>query len=159
MARLSLSSNAERRKKIVAVLIVWVEMCTIVSWLLTSMMSVSSLRTYRPRFRSYSLSNKRKAHEMDEVISEESFVKVATLLGDKISEVGKELSKSIASEMVIQRKVQELYGALCEIDGLTEDEKDIALSKIPDQPNQMLVFFSLPSNRKLGWIRRFLTKN
>ena len=55
MARLSLSSNAERRKKIVVVLTVWVEMCTIVSWLLISMMAASSLRTYRPRFRSYSL--------------------------------------------------------------------------------------------------------
>ena len=55
ITRLTLSSNAEKRKKVVIVLIVWVEMCTIVSWLLTSMMAVSSLRTYRPRFRSYFL--------------------------------------------------------------------------------------------------------
>ena len=54
IACLSLSSNAERRKKIMAILAVWVEMCTIVNWLLTSMMAMSSLRTYRPRFRSYS---------------------------------------------------------------------------------------------------------
>ena len=104
-------------------------------------------------------SKKRKAYEMGEVISEESFVKVATLLVDKISEVGKELSKSLASEMVIQQRVQELYGALCEIDGLTEDEMGIALSKISYQSNQMLVFFSLPSNLRLGWIRRFPIKN
>ena len=55
MARLSLSGNAEKRKKIVAVLTVWMEKCTIVSWLLTLMMPVSFLRTYRPRIRSYSV--------------------------------------------------------------------------------------------------------
>ena len=104
-------------------------------------------------------SKKRKAHEMGEVISEESFVKVATLLGNKISEVGKELSKSIGSEMVIQQKFQELYGTLSEIDGLTKEEMGLALSKIPDEPNQMIVFFSLPSNLRLEWVRRFLTKN
>ena len=38
-----------------SILTVWVEMCTIVSWLLTSMMAVSSLRTYRLIFRSYFL--------------------------------------------------------------------------------------------------------
>ena len=96
---------------------------------------------------------------MGEVISEESFVKVATLLGNKISEVGKELSKSIGSEMVIQQKFQELYGTLSEIDGLTKEEMGLALSKIPDEPNQMIVFFSLPSNIRLEWVRRFLTKN
>ena len=96
---------------------------------------------------------------MGEVIFEESFVKVATLLGNKISKVGKELSKSIGSEMVIQQKFQELCGTLSEIDGLTEEEMDIALSKIPDEPNHMIVFFSLSSNLRLGWVRRFLTKN
>ena len=96
---------------------------------------------------------------MGEVISEESFVKVATLLGNKISEVGKELSKSIGSEMVIQQKFQELYGTLSEIDGLTKEEMGLTLSKIPDEPNQMIVFFSLPSNLRLEWVRRFLTKN
>ena len=34
--------------------------------------------------------------------------------------------------MVIQQKIEELYGALCEINGLTEDELDIALSKMPN---------------------------
>ena len=94
-------------------------------------------------------SKKRKAHEMGEMIFEESFIKVATLLGNKISKVGKELSKNIRSEMVIQQKFQKLYSTLCEIDGLTEDEMNIALSKILDQPNQMIVFFSLPSNLRL----------
>ena len=61
--------------------------------------------------------------------------------------------------MVIQQKFQELYGTLSEIDGLTEEEMGIALSKIPDEPNQMIVFFSLPSNLRLEWVRRFLTKN
>ena len=41
------------------------------------------------------------------------------------------MSKSIGSKMVIQQRVQELYGALGEIDSLTEDDMDIALSKIP----------------------------
>ena len=61
--------------------------------------------------------------------------------------------------MFIQQKVQEFYGALCEIDGLTEDELKIALTKIPNQPTQMLIFFSLLSTRRLGWVRRFLVNN
>ena len=43
-----------------------------------------------------------------------------------------------------------MFGALCEIDGLTEDELEIAFSKIPNQPTQLLVFFSLSSTRRLG---------
>ena len=54
MTRLS-RTNANRRKKIVVVVIVWLKMCNVVSWFLTSMMSMSSLSTYRPKFRSYFL--------------------------------------------------------------------------------------------------------
>ena len=46
---------------------------------------------------------------MGESIFEEMFIKVATLLGDKIEIVGRELSKSIGSEMVIQQNVEELW--------------------------------------------------
>ncbi|MFQ6652190.1 hypothetical protein Gotur_024176, partial [Gossypium turneri] len=41
-------------------------------------------------------------------------------------------------------------------EGLTEDERYFALSKIPDHPTQMLIFFSLPSSVRLEWVRRFL---
>ena len=87
---------------------------------------------------------------MDEPIFEKMFIKATTLLGDKIEIVGRELSKSNGLKMVIQQRVQELYGALCEIDSLIEDELEIALTKIPNQPTQMLVFFSLPSTWRLG---------
>ncbi|OMO74002.1 hypothetical protein COLO4_26759 [Corchorus olitorius] len=83
----------------------------------------------------------------------------AKLIGDGIREAGKDLSRSIGSEMVIQEKVQELDIILGEIDGLTEEERDIALSKIPDHPAQMLVFGSLPPHRKLAWVRRFLSSH
>ncbi|KAG8478688.1 hypothetical protein CXB51_028509 [Gossypium anomalum] len=82
-----------------------------------------------------------------------SFNDAATLLAENIRTVGLEISKSIASEVVIQQKsemtIQEsalkLYPTLCEVEGLTEDERYRALSKIPDHPTQMLILFSLPS--------------
>ncbi|MFQ6652194.1 hypothetical protein Gotur_024176, partial [Gossypium turneri] len=37
-------------------------------------------------------------------------------------------------------------------EGLTEDERYFALSKIPDHPTQMLIFFSLPSSVRLEWV-------
>ncbi|XVF41877.1 hypothetical protein PTKIN_Ptkin01aG0316000 [Pterospermum kingtungense] len=80
---------------------------------------------------------KRKVSEIDESIT------AATLLGDKLSD-------NIGSERVLQQKVQELYGALGEIEGLATDEMYIALSKILDHPSQMLVFFSLPPSQRLG---------
>ena len=46
---------AEKRKRIVAVIIVWLEMCSIISWFLTLMMAASSLSIYRPKFKSYFL--------------------------------------------------------------------------------------------------------
>ena len=46
-------------------------------------------------------SKKRKANEMREPIFEKTFIKAATLLGDKIEIVGKELSKNIRSKMVM----------------------------------------------------------
>ncbi|MFQ6621622.1 hypothetical protein Gotur_002969 [Gossypium turneri] len=57
---------------------------------------------------------------------------------------------------IIQEKAINLYPTLCEIEGLTVDERYRALSKIPDHPTQMLIFFSLPSNVRLEWVRRFL---
>ncbi|KAK8349574.1 hypothetical protein V6Z12_A06G151100 [Gossypium hirsutum] len=93
-----------------------------------------------------------------------SFNDTAALLAENIRAVGLEISKSIASEVVIQQKsemtIQEsalkLYPTLCEVEGLTEDERYRALSKIPDHPTQMLIFFSLPSAVRLEWVRRFL---
>ncbi|PPS18124.1 hypothetical protein GOBAR_AA02452 [Gossypium barbadense] len=92
------------------------------------------------------------------------FNDTAALLAENIRAVGLEISKSIASEVVIQQKsemtIQEsalkLYPTLCEVEGLTEDERYRALSKIPDHPTQMLIFFSLPSAVRLEWVRRFL---
>ncbi|PPS19318.1 hypothetical protein GOBAR_AA01256 [Gossypium barbadense] len=78
--------------------------------------------------------------------------------------VGLEISKSIASEVVIQQKSEmtiqksalKLYPTFCEVEGLIEDERYQALSKIPNHPTQMLIFFSLPSAMRLEWVRRFL---
>ena len=90
---------------------------------------------------------KKKSIDVGESISAESLINDATLLGENIREVGHELSRSIGSEMLIHEKVQQLDTTLADIEGLTEDEKDIALSKIPDHPTQMVVFFSLLPSR------------
>ncbi|MFQ6621619.1 hypothetical protein Gotur_002969 [Gossypium turneri] len=86
--------------------------------------------------------------------------------GENMWAIGKQISKSITSNVVVQQKLEEfqiiqekainLYPTLCEIEGLTVDERYRALSKIPDHPTQMLIFFSLPSNVRLEWVRRFL---
>ncbi|MFQ6654732.1 hypothetical protein Gotur_025594 [Gossypium turneri] len=83
---------------------------------------------------------------------------------ENIRTVGVEISWSTASEVLIQQKsemtIQEraltLYPTLCEVEGLTEDERYLALSKIPDHLTQMLIFFSLPHSVRLEWVRRFL---
>ncbi|PPD69821.1 hypothetical protein GOBAR_DD33299 [Gossypium barbadense] len=112
-----------------------------------------------------SSSNKRKkkSDARDNVYS--SFEEAATLLGEKIQAVGDKISMSIASEVVVQQKSEEkmeekasnLYSALWSIEGLTDDQRYDALSKIPDHPTQMIVFFSLPSVARLEWVRRFLS--
>ncbi|MFQ6634340.1 hypothetical protein Gotur_010114 [Gossypium turneri] len=80
--------------------------------------------------------------------------------------IGKQISRSIVSDVVVQQKSEEfqiiqekavnLYPTLCEIEGLTVDERYRASSKISDHPTQMLIFFSLPSSVRLEWVRRFL---
>ncbi|MFQ6624382.1 hypothetical protein Gotur_003764 [Gossypium turneri] len=50
---------------------------------------------------------------------------------------------------IIKEKAINLYPTLCEIEGLTVDERYRALSKIPDHPTQMPIFFSLPSDVRL----------
>ncbi|MFQ6645468.1 hypothetical protein Gotur_019099, partial [Gossypium turneri] len=37
-------------------------------------------------------------------------------------------------------------------EGLTENERYRALSKIPYHPTQMLIFFNLPSSVRLEWV-------
>ncbi|MBA0759535.1 hypothetical protein Gotri_022417 [Gossypium trilobum] len=85
---------------------------------------------------------KKKISDASEQISSTLFTDAATLLGENIRTVGLEISRSIASEVLIQKKsemvIQEsaltLYPTLCEVEGLTEDERYRALSKIPDHP-------------------------
>ncbi|XVF43690.1 hypothetical protein PTKIN_Ptkin02bG0061000 [Pterospermum kingtungense] len=100
---------------------------------------------------STSSKRKRKASEIDDSLA------AASLLGDKLSKIADKLSDNIGSERILQQKIQELERALSELEGLTEDEMDIALSKFPDHPSQMLLFFSLSPSQRLRWVRRFLT--
>ncbi|MBA0767022.1 hypothetical protein Gotri_015998 [Gossypium trilobum] len=73
---------------------------------------------------------------------------------ENIRTVGLEINRSIASEVLIQQKsemaIQEsvlnLYPTLCKVECLTVNERYRTLSKIPDHPKQILIFFSLPSS-------------
>ncbi|MFQ6634039.1 hypothetical protein Gotur_010650, partial [Gossypium turneri] len=73
--------------------------------------------------------------DASEQISSTSFIDAATLLGENTQTVGLEISRSIASEVLIQQKSEmiiqesalELYLILCEVEGLTEDERYRAL--------------------------------
>ncbi|MBA0770768.1 hypothetical protein Gotri_019361, partial [Gossypium trilobum] len=69
----------------------------------------------------------------------------AMLLGENIRTLGLELNRSIAFEKVLQESAQKLYPTLYEVEGLIKDGCYRVLSKIPDHPTQMLIFFSLPS--------------
>ena len=104
-------------------------------------------------------SKKRKAHEMGELITDETFIKAATLLGDKIEIIGKELNKSAGLKMAIHKKVEDLFDALNEIEELTEDELDIALSLMLNHPTQIIVFFSLPPVQRHGCFISFFYVN
>ncbi|XP_052479688.1 uncharacterized protein At2g29880-like [Gossypium raimondii] len=98
-----------------------------------------------------------------------SFHDAATLLAENMRAIGEQISRSIASDVIVQQKSEEfqiiqekatnLYPTLCEIECLTVDERYRALSKIPDHPTQMLVFFSLPSDVQLERVRRFLANH
>ncbi|MBA0756635.1 hypothetical protein Gogos_021668, partial [Gossypium gossypioides] len=80
-----------------------------------------------------------------------SITNAAMLLRGNIQTVGLELSRSIASEKVLQESAPKLYSTLCKVEGLTKDERYCALSTIPYHPTQMLLFFSLPSSVRLEW--------
>ncbi|KAH1072123.1 hypothetical protein J1N35_024451 [Gossypium stocksii] len=194
MARLPLIVQSERRKRIGLAITLWLQMCTVASWFLVAFGANHSLHIYRPKIRSYILDfyakrdyvkrlvyasdetcieqvrmnrptfSKKKKKISDASDSSTSFHDAVTLLAETIRTVGLEISKSIASEVLIQQKSKmtiqksalKLYSTLCEVEGLTEDERYRALSKIPDHSTQMLIFFSLPSSVRLEWVRRFL---
>ncbi|MFQ6646408.1 hypothetical protein Gotur_019341, partial [Gossypium turneri] len=111
---------------------------------------------------------KKKNSDASDHISS-SFHDVATLLAENMRAIGEQISRSIASDVVVQQKSKEfqiiqekainLYPTLCETEGLTVDERYRVLSKIPDHPTQMLIFFSLPSSMWLEWVRRFLANH
>ncbi|KAB2037957.1 hypothetical protein ES319_D03G111700v1 [Gossypium barbadense] len=125
----------------------------------------AAAEAYAKRLVEYDRNAKKKSDARDNVYS--SFDEAATLLAENIKAVGDQISRSIASEVVIQQKSEEhqkmeekasnLYSALWSIEGLTDDQRYDALSKIPDHPTQMIVFFSLPSVARLEWVRRFLS--
>ncbi|PPD92842.1 hypothetical protein GOBAR_DD10236 [Gossypium barbadense] len=111
---------------------------------------------------SSSSKKKRKNSDTSDHVSSSSVHDAASLLAENMQTIGEQISRSIASDVVVQQKSEEfqiiqekvtnLYPTLREIEGLTEDERFRALSKILDHPTQMLVFFSLPSNVRLKWI-------
>ncbi|MFQ6654438.1 hypothetical protein Gotur_025420 [Gossypium turneri] len=120
------------------------------------------LRVYLLRDRDQggsSSSNKRKKKSDARDNMSSSFDEAAILLAENMWAIGDQISRSIASDVVVQQKSEEfqiiqekatnLYSTLWEIEGLTDDEQYRALSKIPDHPTQMLVFFSLPSAARL----------
>ncbi|PPD85025.1 hypothetical protein GOBAR_DD18035 [Gossypium barbadense] len=128
-------------------------------------MDVSAAESQRDRDQGGSSSSnkrKKKSDARDNMYS--SFDEAATLLAENIKAVGDQISRSIASEVVVQQKSEEfqiiqekatnLYSTLWEIEGLTDDERYRALSKIPDHPTQMLVFFSLPSVAAIEWVQK-----
>ncbi|XP_016700582.1 uncharacterized protein At2g29880-like [Gossypium hirsutum] len=114
---------------------------------------------------STSSNKKKKNYDASDHISS-SFHDAATLLAENMWAIGEQISRSIASDVLVQQKLEDfqiiqekatnLDPTLWEIEGLTMDERYRALSKIPDHPTQMLVFFSLPSDVWLEWVRRFL---
>ncbi|MFQ6665197.1 hypothetical protein Gotur_032014 [Gossypium turneri] len=105
--------------------------------------------------------------ERNELYDCEADVSLDDMDAENMRAIGEQISRSIASNVVVQQKSEEfqiiqekatnLYSTLWEIEGLTVDERYRALSKIPDHPTQMLVFFSLPSDARLEWVRRFLS--
>ncbi|PPD75151.1 hypothetical protein GOBAR_DD27910 [Gossypium barbadense] len=131
-------------------------------------MDVSTTEPRRDRDQrgSSSLNKKKKKSDARDNMSS-SFNEVAILLAENMRAIGEQISRSIASDVVVQQKSEEfqiiqekatnLYSTLWEIEGLTVDKRYRALSKIPDHPTQMLVFFSLPSDAQLEWVKRFLS--
>ncbi|MBA0707955.1 hypothetical protein Golax_019957, partial [Gossypium laxum] len=59
----------------------------------------------------------------DDVFLDEMDVSTIQSQRENIRTVDLELSRSIAFEKVIQESAKKLYPALCEIEGLTEDER------------------------------------
>ncbi|KAK5836815.1 hypothetical protein PVK06_012617 [Gossypium arboreum] len=120
-------------------------------------MDLSATQLQPARNQGDSTFSKKKKKISDASDSSTLFNDAAILLVKNIWTVGLEISKSIVSEVLIQQKsemaIQEsalkLYPTLCEVEGLTEDERYRALNKIPDHPMQMLIFFSLPSAVRL----------
>ncbi|MFQ6671203.1 hypothetical protein Gotur_035817 [Gossypium turneri] len=130
-------------------------------------MDVSATELQPDRYQGGSSSSKKKKKNSDASDHFSSSVHdAATLLAENMRAIGEQISRSIVSDVVVQQKSEEfqiiqekatnLYPTLYEIEGLTLDERYRALSKIPDHPTQMLVFFSLPSDVRLEWVRRFL---
>ncbi|MFQ6651896.1 hypothetical protein Gotur_024033 [Gossypium turneri] len=130
-------------------------------------MDVSATEPQPDRNQRGSSSSKKKKRNSDASGQFSSSIHdAATLLAENMQAIGEQISRSIASDVVVQQRSEEfqiiqekatnLYPTLCEIEGLTVGERFRALSKIPDHPTQMLVFFSLPSDIRLEWVRRFL---
>ncbi|XP_031111888.1 uncharacterized protein LOC116015858 [Ipomoea triloba] len=98
----------------------------------------------------------RKRSDTCEPITADSLLGAAMMLSEKLESVGDKISKSLGTELTLQQKIEQLEGKLSEIEGLEYDDKFMALIKLPEYPNQMLVFFSLAADQRLEWVKMFL---
>nr|GMD98493.1 DNA replication terminus site-binding [Ipomoea batatas] len=101
-----------------------------------------------------STKRKRKRSDTCEPITADSLLGAAMMLSEKLESVGDKISKSLGTELTLQQKIEQLEGKLSEIEGLEYDCKFMALIKLPEYPNQMLVFFSLAADQRLEWVKR-----
>ncbi|KAM7250974.1 hypothetical protein ACFE04_022857 [Oxalis oulophora] len=121
--------------------------------------SVSETRENDPPRRECTSAKKKKAkiNSNSTTNNSGSHINTAIVIGNEFKEAGTGLkNEMMRTELMINELVQKLDAVLGEIDGLADDERDIALSKLPDYPRQLLVFFSLPVHRRLNWVRRFI---
>ncbi|XVF46896.1 hypothetical protein PTKIN_Ptkin03bG0064900 [Pterospermum kingtungense] len=72
-------------------------------------------------------SRKRKANEMSESNVAEAIMKAIILLKETMFEIGEKLSKSFSTEKRLKNRVENLDVASDKIEGLIEDEREIAL--------------------------------
>lgn len=74
-----------------------------------------------------------------------------TLFRDEVAAGGE-------NSLLVQR-ITEVFGELQKVKGLTQSEINQASIRLTSNPSYLLLFFSIPSEYRLGWVRNFLSEN
>lgn len=100
---------------------------------------------------------KRKRKSSFDIDSESAMERAATILAAQLEKSSAQFANFLGLEASLNEQRKNLSNALSNVPGLTDSERNKVMCKLAREEELMVVFFSLPDERKEGFVKDLLS--